>query len=51
MKKTLNYLLGILAIPTLTRCSKQEIAELSVKPIITNTNKSFDATSYVLFTI
>ncbi|MBB6109228.1 hypothetical protein SAMN05421821_103464 [Mucilaginibacter lappiensis] len=48
MKKTLNYILGIL---TLTGCSKQEINDLSVKPVITNTNKSFDATSYVLFII
>ncbi|SDS18951.1 hypothetical protein SAMN05216490_0701 [Mucilaginibacter mallensis] len=48
MKKTLNYLLGIL---TLARCSKQEIADLSVKPVIANTNKLFDASSCILFTI
>jgi endoglucanase len=47
MKKTLNYLLCILAILALTRCSKQEIAGSSANPLIKNTaKKAFNAASY-----
>jgi endoglucanase len=45
MKKTLNYLLGILAIVTLTRCTKQPMAASGVKPIISK-NISNSLASY-----
>ena len=47
MKKPLNYLFGILAVLSLTRCSKQGVVNASIKTNIAKSSKSaFDASNY-----